>query len=333
MVKVTPRRILDMGWDFAKSRTLATAVELHVFTHIASGKRTAGQIADAAYSSLRGMEMLLNALVGLKLLIKDQKGNYRLMPDSKAFLVRERPGYLGDMSLHTAQLKEGWDHLTESVKSGKPHVTVDEKKTAEDFFPNLVKALFKMNYQAARYAASYLKRKGRKISHILDVGAGSGVWGIGFAQKFKTSKLTAVDLPSVCGIAREYVKNFKIDDRFECIEGDLRAVDFGKDKYDLVILGNICHSEGRVNTERLLKKSYDALRPGGSLLIAEFLPNDARTAPTIPLLFALNMLVNTDEGDVFTIKEFREWLIACGFKKIEVLREAPSTSALILAER
>ena len=330
---IMPSRILGMGWDFARSKALATGVELNVFTHIADGKHTVDEIADAADSSSRGMEMLLDALVGLKLLKKQQKGNYYLAPDSGEFLVRGKPGFLGDMSMHTAQLNEVWGHLTESVKTGKPYMRVDEDKTAEDFFPALVKALFNMNYQAARYAASFLKKKGRNITNILDVAAGSCVWGIGFAQEFNITKLTAIDFPSVCKVAREHAKNFQLDDRFECIEGDIRSIDFGNNSYDLVMLGHICHSEGKINTQKLLKKSYNALKAGGSLLIAEFMPNDEKTAPAIPLLFGLNMLVNTNEGAVYTIKEFQEWLTACEFKKIEILNKAPSISPLILATK
>jgi len=51
----------------------------------------------------------------------------------------------------------------------------------------------------------------------------------------------------------------------------------------------------------------------------------------MPLLFALNMLVNTEEGDVFTSAEFKEWLSVSGFQKVEILNKAPSVSPLILA--
>src|SRR3990167_3350527 len=70
-MNVTPHRILDMGWAYARSRALATGIELDVFTQIANGKHTAKEIAQITKSSQRGMEMLLNALVGLELLTKD----------------------------------------------------------------------------------------------------------------------------------------------------------------------------------------------------------------------------------------------------------------------
>lgn len=328
---VTPKKVSDIMWGFAQTRALTAAVELDVFTHIANGKHTLNEIASASDCSLRGMGMLLDALVGLKLLIKDKRGSYYLARNCEKFLVSGRPTYFGEMLLHRKSLDEAWSGLTESVKTGRPYAGILEKRKGEDFFPGLVKGLFSMNYQAARYAAAYLKRKKKNISHILDVAAGSGVWGIAFAQEFPLAKLTAIDFLSVCGIAHNYINKYKLSDRFECIGGDLRAIDFGKERFDLVILGHICHSEGENNTLKLLKKSYNALNFGGDLLIAEFLPNDNKTAPLIPLLFGLNMLVNTDEGCVFTLRQFRQWLRDIGFKKIDILKQAPSLSPLILA--
>src|SRR3989338_2741075 len=116
---VTPKRILDMGCDFARTRDLTTAVELDLFTHIANGKDTASDVARVTGSDLRGIEMLVNALVGLELLEKDEGGHLRLAPDSREFLVRGKASYLGDMSVHAAQLNDVWSHLTESVKKGR----------------------------------------------------------------------------------------------------------------------------------------------------------------------------------------------------------------------
>ncbi len=331
--KIVPNRILSMGWDYARSRTLATGVELDVFTHIAKGKTTVEDIAKAASASERGMEMLLNALTGLGLLMKDQAEKYHLAPDSEAFLVVGRPAYLGSMIMHTAKLSGRWANLTRCVKTGKADESVNDKEGAEEFFPELVRALFSMNYAAARFAGAYLKRRKAAPSRILDVGAGSSVWGIGIAQEFPSAKVAALDFPEVLKAAKEYARNFGLADRYEYIEGNLRDVDFGKGRYDLVVLGHVCHSEGRANTEKLIKKSFHALKKGGLLLIADFLPNDEKTGSDIPLLFGLNMLVNTEEGNVFTPGEFKRWLSDAGFKRIDMIEDAPSVSPLILAEK
>ena len=68
------------------------------------------------------------------------------------------------------------------------------------------------------------------------------------------------------------------------------------------------------------------------LLIGEMIPNDERTGPALPLVFGLNMLLNTEHGNVFTMRQYREWLKDAGFRKVTTI-EAPGPSPLILAAR
>ena len=68
------------------------------------------------------------------------------------------------------------------------------------------------------------------------------------------------------------------------------------------------------------------------LVIAEMIPNDARTGPMFPVLFGLNMILHTAEGDVFTMAQYKQWLKHAGFSSIKTA-EIDSPSPLILATR
>ena len=85
--KLTPLKIQEINWSYAKTLVLATAVELNIFTHIVNGKKTIEEIVQATQASRRGIEMLINALTGLNLLIKDKDGYFHLTPDANEFLV------------------------------------------------------------------------------------------------------------------------------------------------------------------------------------------------------------------------------------------------------
>jgi hypothetical protein len=50
------------------------------------------------------------------------------------------------------------------------------------------------------------------------------------------------------------------------------------------------------------------------------------------MIFAVNMLVNTDEGNAFTFGEIGGWLRDAGFENVRQL-EAPAPSPLILANK
>jgi hypothetical protein len=155
---------------------------------------------------------------------------------------------------------------------------------------------------------------------------------LAFAQEIPEARVTVLDYPEVTPIARQFAEKFGMADRYDTIEGNLREIDFGLNRYDLVILGHIIHSEGEQWGRKLITKSYEALKDGGLLLIAEVIPNDTRTGPALSLLFGLNMLLHTEQGDVFTMREYREWLKGAGFKKVTTI-EVPAPSPLILATK
>jgi ubiquinone/menaquinone biosynthesis C-methylase UbiE len=149
----------------------------------------------------------------------------------------------------------------------------------------------------------------RRINRILDIGAGAAARSIPFAKALKRARVTVADYPAVTQVTRQYAEGWGVADRFDYLEGDFREVEFGTG-FDLAILGHIMHGEGADWGKRLLKRPREALGDGGMLLIGEFVPNDERSGPAWPLLFGLNMLINTAAGDVFTMRG-----IASGLKR------------------
>ena len=115
------------------------------------------------------------------------------------------------------------------------------------------------------------------------------------------------------------------------IEGDLLEVDFGGG-YHVATLGHILHSEGDARSIQLIRKVFNALAPGGTIAIAEFVADEHRMGPPMPLIFSVNMLVATDAGRTFTFGEMTHWLRDAGFGKARLL-DAPAVSPLLLAEK
>ncbi len=323
----SPLTLMDTAWGFTRTQILKTAVELDIFTQIDKGYTSSKALAEALGVSERGVRILLNALVGLKVLEK-QSEQYQLTEGARLFLSRSSGAYMGDWLLHVNQLMPAWAHLTEVVRSGAPFRQVEGEDDRGEFFSKLVAGLFTMNAPGAQAAAKAMVGQ-RSGLRILDIGAGSGVWGIAFAHQDPLARVTLVDYPKVIAIATQFVIQHGLANRFEYLAGNFREVDFGRDQYDVAILGHICHSEGTRNTKTLFQRIRRALKPGGRLLIAEFLVDEERKVETFPLLFAVNMLVNTEEGDTFTLSELRTWLHEAGFKTVETL-EAPTPSPLIV---
>jgi len=330
--QLSPAAMMEDLMGVWRSRTLVAAVELDVFSHIAKGKRTVKDIAEAAGASPRGVARLLDALTAIGYLRKIGS-RYSLHPDSAAFLVPGKKAYVGAMTESVSLTWDAWKNLTEAVRRGRPAEAMNVAEEGKVFFLKLVTGLFPGNFSASVAGVSRIpETERRKIHRILDVAAGSGAWSLAFAQAIPQARVTSMDFPEMTPITRGFAEKLGVADRYEYLEGDLRQVDFGHDAFDLVILGHIMHSEGETHGKELLRKSYAALRPGGKLLIAEFVPNNARTGPAMPMLFGLNMLLQTEEGNVFTFREYRTWLKAVGFRKVTTI-PVPPPSTLILAAK
>ncbi len=304
----------------------------HVFDVLDAGPKTAAEVAAQTRMSPRGARLLLNALVGLEFLTR-QGDRYALAPGAEELLVSTKPTFAGALFRHISrQLITHWVHLTESVLTGRPAIALNQEAQGAEFFREFVEDLFANNYGAARALADELKVAQAKAPvNVLDIAAGSGVWSIALAERSPQVRVTVVDWPAVIPVCRKVTTEHGVGDRYRYVAGDLLAVDYGGG-YDVATLGHILHSEGERRSRELLKKVSAALAPGGTIAIAEMVPNEERTGPPQALIFALNMLVHTDEGDTFTFGEMSTWLREAGFVNPRQL-EVPGPSPLVLATK
>lgn len=308
--------LMEMVWSFAPARALSAGAQLDVFSHIAAGHKSAAEIARAAGASERGMRMLLDMLVAFQILTKSGD-RYELTPLAAQYLVRESPDYVGAM-MEIDAVWESWGRLVEVIRTGRPVRRIEQKEKAEQFFPILVRTLHIMNREPARRAAAVLGAgSARRGMRVVDVGCGSGVWSIAIAEADREARVTAQDFPAMLEVTRRYLERHGLLDRYDFLPGDLKEVDFGENRYDLALLGNIVHSEGERSSRALFRRLYRALRPGGRIAIIDMIPNDERTGPPFPIIFAVNMLVNTEEGGTFTLSEYTEWLAGAGYARVE----------------
>jgi precorrin-6B methylase 2 len=318
---VRPDRIMEMVWGYAPPIILGTAVQCKVFDLLDAGPKTVDELAKASGNSARGLRGIMNALVGFQFLTKNSDGRYALTPESATFLVSSKPGYLGKFAEFSGlKMIHTWLPLPEIVRTGKPATSVNQQDEGATFFQELVEPIFAMSYPATQVAGQALRLADAKSPvKVLDIGAGSGVWGIGLAQQSPQVTVTAQDLPNVLDVTRRMAARFNLTDRFKFLPGDFHSMDLGTG-YNLATLGHILHMLSVDECRRLLKKAAGALAPKGTVVISEFLVNQDRSGPPMGLIFAVNMLAHTENGDTFSFEEISGWLKEAGLvnpRKIE----------------
>lgn len=332
-VAVTPERIMQISWAYAAPLILDAAVHHEIFDVLDAGPKSARQVARDTSTSERGARVILDALVSLQFLSKDSDGRYALTSESSAFLVSSKPSFQGGIFRHiSTQLVPKWLQLREVVRSGKPAMAVNDEGEGGMFFEQFVEDIFPMSVGSAQVLADALRlSESRETVKVLDLAAGSGVWGIVLAKANAKVRVTAVDWVRVIGVTRKVAQKHGVADRFTFIDGDLLEANLGAGHH-VATLGHILHSEGERRSRELLRRTFDALAPGGTIAIAEFLVDESHTSPPTGALFAVNMLVNTTDGDTFSFTEIAAWLREAGFVNPRLL-DAPGPSPLILADK
>jgi SAM-dependent methyltransferase len=318
---------------YQKSAALKAAIDLEIFTHIGAAAANAGEIAARCGASERGVRILCDYLTILGFLTKAD-GRYALTPDSALFLDRQSPAYLGgSVEFFLApEIVRPYERLTEAVRQGGTAGT--ELGTTAPEHPvwiHFARAMGPMMRGAAHGLAELLPADPAKIHKILDISASHGEWGIALARRAPAAQLFALDWAPVLAVTRENAQAAGVADRLQTIAGDAFDAELGTD-FDVILVPNFLHHFDPPTCVRFLRRAYAALRPGGLVAIAEFVPNADRVTPPPAAGFSLVMLGTTPAGDAYTFAEYSAMLGEAGFHSIEhrPIPASPATAVMAI---
>ena len=326
----SPKLFFETVNAYQRSAAIKGAIELGLFTAIGDAAATAAEIAQRCNASERGTRILSDYLTVLGFLTKTGD-RYALTADSGLFLNRKSPAYAGAITqfLLSPQLMRAFDDVAGAVRKGG--TAQDDLGTLAPEHPvwvEFARAMAPLMIRPAQIVAELIPLDAARSTKVLDIAASHGVWGLAFAQKNPRAEVLAVDWAPVLQVARENAERAAVTDRYRTIAGSAFDVDFGAD-YDVVLLPNFLHHFSVTECERFLTKVHAALRDGGRVMIAEFVPNADRITPPEPAAFSLIMLATTPQGDAYTFAEFEEMLARAGFKSPESHPLPPVSTAII----
>ncbi|MBB4691151.1 hypothetical protein BKA14_001299 [Actinoplanes abujensis] len=104
------------------------------------------------------------------------------------------------------------------------------------------------------------------------------------------------------------------------------------DGHDVVLFSMILHDWDQATNRELLAKAYEALLPGGLVVVSELLLNAERTGPAPAALMGLNMLVETEGGRNYSDAEYGQRLTGAGFTEVRTVPfDAPGANGAVIA--
>jgi hypothetical protein len=217
----SPALFFDTIGAYQRTEVLRTAIELDLFTLVASGQRTATQLASACKASPRGIRILADYLTIIGFLRKHDD-QYELTPDSEVFLNRQSPAYVGGTVdfLLTAEVRECFQKLTAAVRRGGTAVSAEGTVSHDNpIWVAFARAMAPLMQMPARLLADLIGGDIQQPLRVLDVAAGHGLFGITVAQRYPHSQITALDWPNVLAVAAENARHAGIAQRHTLAAG------------------------------------------------------------------------------------------------------------------
>jgi len=326
----TQAKLLKLAGGYWEICALHAGVKLDLFSPLVARPRTAAELAEELGTAERGLGMLLNALAAMQLLEKHGE-DYAATDFAADFLDRSAPRYLGHIILHYHHLVESWSRLDEAVCEGGPVRNRVSHEPTEAERESFLLGMFNLAMLNAPKVAAQVDLTGRQ--RLLDLGGGPGTYAIHFCQKNPQLRATIYDLPTTQPFAEATLQRFAMTDRINFAAGDF-LVEPLPGGFDIVWLSHVLHGEGPNGCRKLLAKAFEALEPGGQLLVQEFILDETRAAPLFPALFSLNMLLGTPQGQAYSEPELVALFQQAGLSQIERLPiELPNGAGIMAGHK
>ena len=322
----SPDHILQTGLAFWASKTLLSAVELELFTHLGDAPASFENLSGALGLHPRGARDFLDALVSLGFLERDDTaGTYSNTRDCAIFLDKTKPSYIGGMlEMANHRLYPFWGKLTDSLKSGLPQ---SEATHDPEFFNELysdpdrlyefLSAMTGVSHgaNAAIAASPEIGWSDRKT--FADIGPAQGDLALQIALANPHLEGVGFDLPPVGPIFKTYMQDHGVADRVRFQGGSF--FDEPLPEADVITMGHILHDWDLDQKKMLIGKAHAALPDGGLFVAYDALIDDARRENSFGLLLSLNMLIETPGGFDYTGADGIGWVKEAGFREARVV--------------
>ena len=276
-----PDAIMQLGTAFWASKTLLSAVELGLFSELASsGPLDAEALRERLNLHSRSARDFFDALVALGMLEREN-GLYRNTAETDLFLDRAKPSYQGGLlEMLNARLFGFWNSLTEGLRTGEPQ---NEAKTGGNLFesdllgPGRAARIRKGDDRQQRRAGAG-DRLNVPLGPLQDRDRHRLRRGLrprsGCARARTHGRWRLRPAGGQAALRRVRRRGAGSSDRLDFYPGDFFADELPN--ADVLVMGRILHDWDMDEKRLLLEKAYRALPEGGALIVYEAIIDDDR---------------------------------------------------------
>lgn len=314
--------IMQVGLGFWASKVLLSAVEMEVFTEVAKHPEDLATLTGRLGLHPRSARDFLDALVALKFLDR-RDDKYYNTPSTDLFLDKRKASYVGGMlEMANHRLYPFWNNLTVALRTGEAQN--EARNGGQNPFallyadPERLRGFLKAMTGISRGSNVAIAKQfpWRQYNSAVDVGTAQGDLIVQVALANPHISGIGFDLAEVGPIFEDYVAANGLSARVEFRAGSF--FDSPLPKADVIMMGHILHDWNLEEKKLLIRKAYDAIPPGGALIVYESIIDDDRSQNAFGLLMSLNMLIETPGGFDYTGADCMSWMKEAGFRETRV---------------
>jgi hypothetical protein len=330
--RLTTQSLTYMAFAHKQSGTLIAAIELELFNHVAKSAGTVPEVAKALNLTEDRADKLVTACAALGLLDK-RDGSYFNSQEVDRYLIKGKPKYIGDWYVHQFKSEyDNWKDVATSIR--RPPSPTGMYQAMMQGNADAIRAFTVAGYNSSIAAGHKLARDFdfSSFSLYLDLGGGSGCYSIPAVQSNPNLRAIVFDFPLVCAVTEEFIAQADLSDRITTRTGDF-MVDELPEGADLVsIIGNL-HAYTLEETEFLIDKAFQAISPGGGMIIIDYMLNEEKTGPLEAALYHLMSATRGNKGWVKSVAEVSEFMTRAGAVDIDIREFIPGSTSRVTGRK
>jgi hypothetical protein len=317
--------------------TLLVADELGVLESIADAPAGADELSARLGLNGRALGSVLALLASLGYLVP-RRGRYHVTDATRHHLLPSSPFYWGGVWVPMRQHNPLYSQLLRALTTPDPAEAMPQsggpdKRSVDGWAsgrlsPEAAASMIKYMHSHSAAAAVAVAQSDLfgSTRRLLDVGGCSGVFSIALAERYPGLSCTIMDLPAVCELTPDYVKERGLEDRIDCCAADMFR-DPWPQGYDAVFLSNVFHDWRPATCLALARRAFDVLPAGGTINLHEMLLTDDGAGPRTAAAFSVLMAAST-QGQQFTFAQLESLLADAGFADIDCYSTSPLHSVV-----